>query len=279
MRKSTLSRAGAIALCLCVAACAGEPPGEEPEPLPPPTTKDGRHFLADKPLKTFPEKSSEQWKREEAMKLADQRASSYKYKHMAVLDPDSPDPIKGQTFDLERALSGLEGQGPVVATFETTEGSFTCTLDTAGKPGETAHFVGLARGTRPWWDSAVGKWSTAPFYNAIPIYKVVPGMAFYSGCPLAVGFAEVGFRTAVPREALEPVSAAYQLALVSPNNMGTFGAQFLVTAADKPAIEETTQVIGTCDGPAAIQAIAGLEITKSDRPIKDVILRRVTITR
>ena len=142
-----------------LAGCSSQPEGGEPEPLPPPTGPDGRHHLADKPLRTFPEEKSDRWRTEEAMKKAEQRAKAYKYQHKVEPQPTSPDPIKGRPFGLEQALAGLDGDGPVKAVVDTTEGEFVCTLDTEGNPEATAHFIGLARGVRPWWDSAKVRWS------------------------------------------------------------------------------------------------------------------------
>lgn len=271
-----------ISLSLGLAvACSGGAEGEgdhqqTPSPL---VGKDGRHPLAEKPLKTFANGKSEQWKKEEARKMAEQRAKAYKYKHKVEARPTSPDPFAGRPFGLEEALAGIDGAGPVKAVFETTEGEFTCVLDTKGNAAVVAHFIGLARGLRPWWDSARGEWSTAAFYTAIPVYKVIQGEAFYSGCPMAIGFAEVGFRTLAPLETLDPADEPYELALITPSRVPSFGPQFVVSAKSDPKIEERNQVIGRCEGAGPIQKIAGKELTKSGRPVDDVLIRRVRIER
>jgi peptidyl-prolyl cis-trans isomerase A (cyclophilin A) len=272
-----------LTACACVfwiAGCsAGAADGDENKPLPPPTGKDGKHFLADKPLTKFPDKVSEQWKLQEAMELAEKRAESFKDRHSVVVDPDRPDPLRGKPFGLEQALDGIEGEGPVKAVFETTLGEFTCELDTENKPFGTAHFIGLARGKRPWWDAAIGAWSMKPLYSSIPIYKVVPGQALYSGCPMGVGFGEIGFRTAAPIRETDQAVGAYQLALISPGRAPAFGAQFLVTAKERAAIADITHVIGTCEGANTIQKIAGQTVIKTGHPVEDIVIRRVRIER
>lgn len=261
-------------------ACSGETAEEADRKGPPPLVgEDGRHPLADKPLKTFSEAESVRWKKEEAQKLANQRADAYRHQHNAVPQPTSPDPLKGMPFGLEQALAGLEGQGPVKAVFETTEGEFTCVLDTEGNAVAAAHFIGLARGVRPWWDSARGEWSTSAFYTALPVYKVLPGAAFFSGCPMALGFAEVGFRTVVPLQTLDSADEPYELALITQSRVPSFGSQFLVSAKSDPRVEERNQVIGRCEGADTIQKIAGKETTKSGRPLDEVLIRRVRIVR
>jgi peptidyl-prolyl cis-trans isomerase A (cyclophilin A) len=266
------------ALGLALGSCSGSD-GEKQEPLPTPTTEDGQHFLADKPLKTFTEGKSDQWKHREAIEAAEKRAKARTDRFSAVVEPTTPDPLKGGLLPLEIALDGLEGEGPVKALFETSEGEFSCTLDTENKPLETAHFIGLARGKRPWWDSAKGSWTLEPFYSSLPVYKVVPGQAFYSGCPMGNGFADVGFHIGVPVERIDVADEAYALALVTRGRSGAIGSQFLVTATAKPRIREKTHVIGSCEGAGSIQKIAGQDATPSGYPLEEVAIRRVKIHR
>jgi peptidyl-prolyl cis-trans isomerase A (cyclophilin A) len=262
-----------------LAGCSGETAPDEPEPLPPPTGADGRHHLAGKPLKTFPDEKSDRWRTEEAMKKAEQRAKAYKYQHKVEPQPTSPDPLKGQPFGLEQALAGIDGSGPVKAVIDTTEGEIVCTLDTEGTPVAAAHFIGLARGVRPWWDSSEAKWSTSPLYSDMPIYKVVTGEAFYSGCPMAVGFAEVGFRSVLTQGVPDQPDEPYELALITQARVPSFGPQFMITAKADPKIDERAHVIGRCEGAGPIQKIAGKTVSKSGYPIDNVLVRRVTIGR
>jgi peptidyl-prolyl cis-trans isomerase A (cyclophilin A) len=241
--------------------------------------EDGRHHLADAPLKTFPESKSDQWRTEEAMEKAEQRAKAYKSQHNVQAQPTSPDPMMGAQFGLAEALAGIDGDGPVKAIFDTTEGKFECVLDTEGSALGAAHFIGLARGNRPWWDSAKARWSTSPLYTNIPVYRVVTGEAFFSGCPMSVGFAEVGFRTVLPEGQHVPPEEAYDLALVTPARVPSFGPQFMVTAKSSPKIDALAHVIGACEGVDAIQKIAGKRASKSGHPVDEVLVRQVTITR
>ncbi|MBW2278564.1 MAG: peptidylprolyl isomerase [Deltaproteobacteria bacterium] len=269
-----------LGMCaLALVGCSGGSESDEPEPLPPPTGEDGRHHLADKPLKTFPDKKSDRWRTEEAMKKAEERANAYKYAHKIEPQPTSADPMKGKPFGLEQALAGIDGTGPVKAVFDTTEGEFVCTLDTEGSPIAAAHFIGLARGLRAWWDSAKAQWSTAPLYTDIPVYKVVSGEAFFSGCPMSVGFAEVGFRSVMPQGVLDRPDEPYELALLTHARVPSFGPQFLITAKGDPKFEEMAHVFGHCEGAGPIQKIAGKDVSKSGHPIDDVLVRRVKITR
>ncbi|HUT77280.1 MAG TPA: hypothetical protein VM285_06315, partial [Polyangia bacterium] len=209
--------AAAFALGMALACSCAEPPDPEKiilGTLPDaPEGKDGKHFLADKPLKIFDQSQSERWKDLEAIGRAKQRQKDYRDKHSVIVDPTIADPLKGQPQPLARAAEGLAGVGALRAAIDTTKGTITCELLAENQEIGVAHFVGLARGTRPWWDAAGGRWRMEPFYGNLPIYRVESGEAFYSGCPMAVGFAEVGFRT-------KPASQSEITNVAAPHTLG-----------------------------------------------------------
>lgn len=270
---------GALAsLALACADPAAAPSQQTPDAAQP-AAKDGKHFLADKPLKLFEDQESERWKFLEAIGQAEKRAEAYKNRHSAVVDPTSPDPLRGRALTLEEVLDGLPGDGAPKAVIETTAGTITCELLAEQAPEAVAHFVGLARGIRPWWDGTVGKWSTSPLYRAIPVYRVTRGEALYSGCPMAVGFAEVGFRTLVSQEAYAPAKEALTLALFAGQRVPSLGAQFLITAKPDARIVEKTVPIGRCDDSNVVQQIVNQPVTEKEIPINDIVVRDITITR
>jgi peptidyl-prolyl cis-trans isomerase A (cyclophilin A) len=277
------SVAGGLALLALACSDPAPPPGAEPgadqDGAGAAASKDPQHFLADKPLKLFDEQDSQRWKRLEAIGAAEQRADAYKDRHSMVAEPTSPDPLRGLFVPLEKALEGLEGDGPPVATIETTAGTITCELLTERSPAGVAHFVGLARGLRPWWDGTVGKWSTAPFYRATPVYKVVPGEAFYSGCPMALGFAEVGFRALVPKESYAPASDALTLAMFAGQRLPSLGPQFLITAKPGAKIAEKTVPIGRCESSNVVQQIVNQEVTGKGIPLAETTVVDIAISR
>jgi len=267
----------AVGGIVILALACSEPPAAKPTEKS--TDEDGQHFLAEKPLKLFKDKDSNRWKHLEALGRAEKRAAAYKDRHSAVADPTSPDPLRGKILSLEEALAGLEGQGAPKATIETTMGTITCELLVDEVPDAVAHFVGLARGLRPWWDGTVGKWSNEPFYRTIPVYKVTPNDTFYSGCPMGVGFAEVGFRAMVNMDKYGPVPEALTLAMFAGDRLPTLGAQFLVTAKPNAHVSEKTLPIGKCEGTNVVQKIVNQAVTSKGIPVTDTAVREVTITR
>jgi hypothetical protein len=131
---------------------------------------------------------------------------------------------------------------------------------------------------RPWWDPAQGTWSDQPFYTSIPVYKVKQGEAFYSGCPMGLGFAEVGFRTTVGTPDNMMFKKPYVFAMLMAKRTPTIGPQFMITA--KPIIpEEGLFPMGTCGTPDVIAKLAGVNITPTGIPVDEVVVKSVTITR
>ena len=72
------------------------------------------------------------------------------------------DPKKG-VFSLDDAFAGDEtladpDKGTLTATVTTSMGAFECELFEDDVPLTVANFVGLARGTRPWYDKKSDAW-------------------------------------------------------------------------------------------------------------------------
>ncbi|MES1258318.1 MAG: peptidylprolyl isomerase, partial [Acidobacteriota bacterium] len=51
------------------------------------------------------------------------------------------------------------------AVFETSRGSFTALLYEKYTSATVQNFVGLATGTKPWWDPKLKAWVKRPLYN------------------------------------------------------------------------------------------------------------------
>ena len=117
--------------------------------------------------------------------------------------PDGPDPLTAP-FTLDLALAGIPGTGALTASIETSRGTLRCALDTARAPRGVATFVGLARGTRPFWDGVAGRWSRAPFYDASVFFRVVPGARIEGGGSSRTAWGALGFE--VPQGPARPTA-------------------------------------------------------------------------
>src|SRR5450432_2625778 len=71
--------------------------------------------------------------------------------------PPSADTVRPPVAaDLAEYTKDLPGSGPLVATIETTLGTFHCTLYGDQAPLTVANFVGLATGKKAWQDPSSG---------------------------------------------------------------------------------------------------------------------------
>lgn len=235
--------------------------------------------LAEKPLVTFPENRSKRWKEMEAIAEAKKRKKAYRKKHSAQVNPTSPNPMSKKELSLDEALEGLPEKGPLEVSIETTLGVVVCELDEEKHPEGVAHFAALVRGRHPWWDGAEGTWSIEPYYRSIPIYKIEPGKAWYTGCPMGVGAAEIGYRTHVPADSIGPAREAYTLALLAAENTKNVGPQIVVTTEDNPDLGEVVSPIGSCEPGGTLTKLVNQDVTEKGYPVRDLVVERISISR
>src|SRR5690606_15678651 len=95
------------------------------------------------------------------------------------------DPVDGP-FTLEMAFEGAPeladaSKGKLFANIETTMGAIRCELFEEQTPLTVANFVGLGRGTRPWFDAKSKAWKTEVYYADILIHRVIDGFMVQMG--------------------------------------------------------------------------------------------------
>ncbi|MEM6957700.1 MAG: peptidylprolyl isomerase, partial [Myxococcota bacterium] len=149
-----------------------------------------------------------------------------------VREPDSPDP-HGGNFSLEEAVEGLPTDGQLVAEFNTTFGTFFCDLYAEKTPRTVANFIGLARGTRAWWDARQAEWRTAPAFQDTQIFRVLPGFLIQGGDYLDDGTGTVGYNLpAEPHPELSHDRPGQLCVATTGANEG--GAQWFITDGPAP---------------------------------------------
>lgn len=244
--------------------------------------EEGKHFLADKPLKTFDTKDSKRWRLQEAYQEAERRARTFSAEHSKVLEPTSPNPTSGVEISLEKAMEGIPGDGPLKAHIETSKGTVTCRLYTEQTPDGVAHFLALARGMRHWWDGSEGRWSDQPFYRGFPVYKAERGSHFEAGCPVGQGGGEIGYRATIkpnPKQA-ELLETPFTLALIMDPRGPSVGGQFLVSARKPAAGKLPPYPIGDCtESHNLVQKLVHVPITADGRPLDNIVTLGVTFSR
>ena len=190
-------------------------------------------------------------------------------------EPTSPDP-RGGRFTLDQATEGLAGEGALHADIVTSMGTFDCELLAQQAPNTVANFVGLARGTREFWDPVAGEWAKRPFYNGSLFHRVIPDFMIQGGDILRSGRGDPGYEIA--DENVRPHDTAGLLCMAN-HGANTGGAQFFITETAKPHLDGSYSIFGRCTPTDLVGRIARVDRDATDRPGRPVFIVRVDIRR
>jgi cyclophilin family peptidyl-prolyl cis-trans isomerase len=172
---------------------------------------------------------------------------------------------------LADAVSGVDGDGPLYATFQTSQGDVHCWLDEVRAPELVAHFVGLVRGVRA-WRKPDGPWQHAPFYDGLSVHRALPGIWAVTGDPLGSGPGGAGFHIA---DVLKPELRHDKpgvLSLVTLGQANTASSQVGFFARAAPWADDVHLPFGLCEDLAVIDAL-------SRQPPRSQVVQRVTVHR
>jgi peptidyl-prolyl cis-trans isomerase A (cyclophilin A) len=168
----------------------------------------------------------------------------------------------------------------VHAEFATTEGSFTVRLFDQEVPDTVANFVGLAEGTKEWTHPGTQKKMTnAPFYEGIIFHRVIEGFMIQGGDPLGQGIGGPGYKF---KDEFHPSLRHTKAGILSMANAGpnTNGSQFFITLGPTPHLDNRHSVFGeVTEGMDVIRRIGTTPTGRQDRPVKDVVINSIKITR
>ncbi|WP_428261963.1 peptidylprolyl isomerase [Haliangium sp.] len=193
--------------------------------------------------------------------------------------PVSTDEVRPpQPGDLEGYVRDLPGAGPLVATIETSLGTFRCELHGDRAPLTVANFVGLARGLKAWKHPGTGKVKRTRFYDGQIFHRVIPGFMIQGGDPLGVGRGGPGYRfdNEIHPELRHDRPGVLSMANAGP---GTNGSQFFIIEQATSHLDGRHTVFGHCDQPALVEKIARVPRGSRDRPLDPVTIVQVTISR
>ncbi|MCA9582362.1 MAG: peptidylprolyl isomerase, partial [Myxococcales bacterium] len=195
--------------------------------------------------------------------------------------PTAPDPHGGK-FTLEEAVEGLPKDGTLVAEINTSLGTVFCDLHADRIPNTVAHFVGLARGKRAFWDPIAATWATRPLYDGTGFHRVIPGFMIQGGDQLGDGSGGVGF---VIDDEMHPTlkhDRAGQLCMANsvPN---TNGGEFFITDGAAPHLDayNSFTIFGQCQPVDVVARIARVPQygPPTNRPRTSVTIHHVRIRR
>ena len=168
---------------------------------------------------------------------------------------------------------------PLYATLKTNMGVIVMRLFEDKAPKTVENFVGLASGTEEWTDPRTGQKVKQPLYNGTIFHRVIPGFMIQGGDPLGRGTGGPGYRFA---DEFHPDLRHNKAGIVSMANAGpnTNGSQFFITLGPTPHLDNRHSVFGeVVQGQEMVVAIGNSPRGASDRPVKDVVLQEVVISR
>jgi peptidyl-prolyl cis-trans isomerase A (cyclophilin A) len=177
------------------------------------------------------------------------------------------------------AAESADKKGPLYATLKTTMGDIVVQLFDDKAPKTVANFVSLATGTREWIDPKTQEKVKRPLYNGTIFHRVIPGFMIQGGDPIGNGTGGPGYRF---EDEFNPDLRHTKGGILSMANAGpnTNGSQFFITLAPTLHLDNRHSVFGAVvKGEEVVVAIGNVQRNPNDRPVKDVVLKEVVITR
>lgn len=184
---------------------------------------------------------------------------------------------KSKNEAMVSALGLKEGQ-KLSAELDTTMGTITCVLWPDKAPKTVVNFVQLAEGSKEWTNPRTGEKTNTPLYNGTIFHRVIPGFMIQGGDPLGNGTGGPGYKFEDETDNGLQFDHPGLLAMANagPN---TNGSQFFITDSTPSHLNGKHTIFGDCTPIETVRAIANVERGSRDKPVKDVVLKKVTITR
>ncbi len=187
--------------------------------------------------------------------------------------------VAGLILALVSTGAAQEKKSPVYATLKTSMGDIVVQLFEDKAPKTVANFVGLATGTKEWTDPKTGEKVKRPLYNGTIFHRVIPGFMIQGGDPLGNGMGGPGYRF---EDEFNPELRHTRGGILSMANAGpnTNGSQFFITLAPTLHLDGRHSIFGeVVKGQEVVVAIGNTPRDARDRPLKDVVLKEVAISR
>jgi len=169
----------------------------------------------------------------------------------------------------------------VYATLHTNAGPIRLELFPNHAPKTVSNFVGLAEGTKEYTDPNTGKPGSGPYYDGTISHRVISGFMVQMGDPTGTGRGGPGYDFADEFHPELRFDRPYLLAMANAGP-GTNGSQFFITVGPTPHLNNRHTIFGQVadeESVKVVDAIANTPTGAMDRPVKDVVIERVTIER
>jgi cyclophilin family peptidyl-prolyl cis-trans isomerase len=155
------------------------------------------------------------------------------------------------------------------AIFETSKGKFTLELYEDKAPLTTGNFIKLVN---------------KGFYNGLIFHRVIPQFMIQGGCPEGTGTGGPGYTIKDEfHKDLSNVRGTIAMANRGPN---TGGSQWFINLVDncyldfdKKPYSSAHPVFGkVVEGMEIVDVISQVKIGRNDKPVQDIIIKKITIT-
>jgi peptidyl-prolyl cis-trans isomerase A (cyclophilin A) len=167
----------------------------------------------------------------------------------------------------------------LTATLVTSQGTITVRLFPDHAPKTVRNFVELAEGGREWTHPETGQVTKDKLYDGTIFHRVIPQFMIQGGDPLGTGTGGPGYKFADEIHPDLKFDRPYLLAMANAGP-GTNGSQFFITTVPTYWLDGKHTIFGeVISGKEVIDAISGTPTRQGDRPVSDVVLQSVTISR
>ena len=156
----------------------------------------------------------------------------------------------------------------LTATLTTSQGTITIRLLPDYAPKTVQNFVKLAE---------------EKFYDGTIFHRVIPQFMIQGGDPTGTGTGGPGYQFDDEIHPDLSFNSKYQLAMANAGKRGgrgTNGSQFFITVTEPYWLNGKHTIFGdVITGQDVVEAIANTPTKPGDRPVNDVVLQSVTISR
>ena len=171
------------------------------------------------------------------------------------------------------------------ATLHTNLGDIRLELFAEQAPETVSNFVGLATGEKTWTDPRTKEQSNAPLYSGVIFHRVIPGFMIQGGDPLGTGTGGPGYTFDDEIDPSLTFTQPYILAMANAGRRlgkGTNGSQCFITTAPTEWLQGKHTIFGEVADDASrqvVDAISAVSTDPRDRPLEDVVITSVTVTK
>jgi peptidyl-prolyl cis-trans isomerase A (cyclophilin A) len=166
------------------------------------------------------------------------------------------------------------------ATLKTNHGPIEVQLFPNHAPKTVKNFVGLAEGTQEWTHPKTGKKAAAKLYDGTVFHRIISGFMIQGGDPLGNGTGGPGYEFGDEIHPDLAFTKPYLLAMANAGP-GTNGSQFFITLGATTWLTGKHTIFGEVTDAASrkvVDAIGAVPTdSRTDRPVKDVVIESVTI--